>query len=438
MNKVRENTSVVSGFRGVDVPSDDFLTNCIHCGYCLPHCPTYALTLREKSSPRGRIRLMKSIAEGEMEITQGFIEEMYFCLDCQACETACPAGVKYGALVEASRSQIEQQHLLSWHERFLKWLLLRWVFTSNRRIKAIARLLRFYQMSGIEAFIRATKLLRVISPKLEKVQPLSPKISRQFSDDRFAEIVTSRGERKYRVGFLTGCLMNVMYADVNDDTIQVLLENNCEVVIPHGQDCCGSLHAHNGLMDTARSLARKMVDSFDCYRLDAIVMNSAGCSAFMKEYGHVLSDDKEYAERASRLAKKVMDLSEFLVTIDFKHPTNEIKKRVAHHEACHLVHSQKVSQQPKQVLERIPGLELAELNEATWCCGSAGIYNIIRYEDSMKLLERKMENLKRTNAEMVVMGNPGCLAQINYGVQREKLNIEVVHLATLLRRAYGV
>jgi glycolate oxidase iron-sulfur subunit len=381
---------------------------------------------------------MKSIAEGEMEITPGFIDEMYFCLDCQACETACPAGVKYGALVEASRTQIEEQHLLSWHERLLKGFLLKWVFTSNRRIKVVARLLRFYQRSGIEAFIRATRLLKFVSPKLEKVQHLSPRISQQFSDERFAEVVPARGPRKHRVGFLSGCLMNVMYADVNDDTIQVLLENDCEVIIPHGQDCCGSLHAHNGLMDTARSLARKMVDSFDSYRLDAIVMNSAGCSAFMKEYGHVLADDKDYAERAARLAKKVMDLSEFLIAIGFKPPAAELKKRVAHHEACHLVHTQKVTKQPSQVLEQIPGLELAELNEATWCCGSAGIYNITRYEDSMKLLERKMENLKRTNAEIVVMGNPGCLAQINYGVQREALNMEVLHLATLLRRAYGI
>jgi len=381
---------------------------------------------------------MRSIAEGEMEITPGFIEEMYFCLDCQACETACPAGVKYGALVEASRTQIEQQHLLSWRQRLLKGLLLRWVFSSNRRIKPVARLLRFYQRSGMERLIRGIKLLQFVSPKLEKVQYLSPRISRKFSDESFAEIVQSRGPRKHRVGFLTGCLMNVMFSDVNDDTIKVLLENDCEVVIPHGQDCCGSLHAHNGLMDTARSLARKMVDSFDSYRLDAIVINSAGCSAFMKEYGHVLADDKEYAERAARLAKKVMDLSEFLVAIDFKRPSTEIKKRVTHHEACHLVHTQKVSRQPKQVLEAIPGLELAELNEATWCCGSAGIYNIVRYEDSMKLLDRKMKNLKNTNAEVVVMGNPGCLAQIDYGVRKEKLNMEVVHLATLLRRAYGV
>jgi glycolate oxidase iron-sulfur subunit len=438
MMNTQVNKSVTSAFFGVDVPSDDFLTNCIHCGYCLPYCPTYALTLREKSSPRGRIRLMKSIAEGEMPITLGFIDEMYFCLDCQACETACPAGVKYGALVEASRTQIERQNLLTRRERFTKKLIMDWVFLSNRRIKFVARILRFYQNSGIESFLRSTKLLRLIFPKLAKIQPLSPRISRQFTDDTVAEILVPRGPRKHRVGFITGCLMNVMFADVNDDTIQVLLENDCEVIIPHGQECCGSLQAHNGLMDTARSLARKMIDLFDSYRLDAFVMNSAGCGAFMKEYGHVLSDDKEYAERAARFAKKVMDLSEFLVEIEMKRPRMAINKRVAHHEACHLVHTQKVSEQPKQVLEAIPGLELANLDEATWCCGSAGIYNIVRYEDSMRLLDRKMENLKSTSADMVVMGNPGCLAQINYGVQREKLNMEVVHLATLLRRAYGI
>jgi glycolate oxidase iron-sulfur subunit len=438
MTSNQQNIALASAFYGVDVPSDDFLTNCIHCGYCLPYCPTYALTLREKSSPRGRIRLMKSIAEGEMTITPGFIEEMYFCLDCQACETACPAGVKYGALVEASRAQIERQNLFTRRERFIKKLIMDWIFLSNRRIKFVARLLRFYQNAGIESFLRTTKLLQLISPKLAKIQPLSPRISRQFTDETVAEILVPHSPRKHRVGFITGCLMNVMFADVNGDTIQVLLENDCEVVIPHGQECCGSLQAHNGLMDTARSLARKMIDIFDSYRLDAIVMNSAGCGAFMKEYGHVLSDDKEYAQRAARFSKKVMDLSEFLVGIGMKCPTTAIEKRVAHHEACHLVHTQKVSDQPKQVLEAIPGVELTNLDEATWCCGSAGIYNIIRYDDSMKLLDRKMEHLKSTGADMVVMGNPGCLAQINYGVQREKLNMEVVHLATLLRRAYGI
>jgi glycolate oxidase iron-sulfur subunit len=438
MTNTQVNKSVTSAFFGVDVPSDDFLTNCIHCGYCLPHCPTYALTLREKSSPRGRIRLMKSVAEGEMAITRGFIDEMYYCLDCQACETACPAGVKYGALVEASRTQIERQNLLTRSEHLIKKLIMDWVFLSNRRIKFIARLLRFYQNSGIESFLRSTKLLRLISPKLARIQPLSPRISRRFTDETVAEILVPHGPRKHRVGFISGCLMNVMFADVNDDTIQVLLENGCEVVIPHGQECCGSLQAHNGLMDTARSLARKMIDIFDSYRLDAIVMNSAGCGAFMKEYGHVLSDDKEYAMRAARFAKKVMDLSEFLVGIGMKSPKRAINKRVAHHEACHLVHAQKVSEQPRQVLEAIPGLKLTNLDEATWCCGSAGIYNIIRYDDSMKLLDRKMENLRTTGADLVVMGNPGCLAQIKYGVQREEMNMEVVHLATLLRRAYGM
>ncbi|MEK6571471.1 MAG: (Fe-S)-binding protein, partial [Bacteroidota bacterium] len=257
MNKIGQDIAALSAFRGVDVPSYDFLSNCIHCGLCLPTCPTYALTFREKSSPRGRIRLMKSVAEGEMDITRGFIEEMYFCLDCQACETACPAGVKYGALVEASRAQIEQQGLLGWRERFWKGFILKWIFLSNRRIKFVARLLRFHQTSGLEALLRGTKILQLLAPKLDRLQPLSPKMSAKFSDDFLAEIISPRGPRKYRVGFITGCLMNVMYADVNDDTIQVLLENNCEVIIPRGQNCCGSLHAHNGLMETARSLARR-------------------------------------------------------------------------------------------------------------------------------------------------------------------------------------
>ncbi len=435
MNDFDADTSVEPAFHGVDVPSYDFLSNCIHCGLCFPHCPTYALTFREKSSPRGRIRLMKSVAEGELGITQGFIDEMYFCLDCQACETACPAGVKYGALVEASRAQIEQQRLLSWRERFWRGLILNWLFLAPARLKFVARVLRLYQKSRIDHLLRGSRLLEFIAPKMAKVQAVSPKISEKFSDEFLPEVL-SPTKRKYRVGFTTGCLMNVMYSDINDDTVKVLLQNRCEVVVPRGQPCCGSLHAHNGLRETARALARRMVESFESYRLDAIVMNSAGCGAFMKEYGHLLAEDEDYALRAARIADKVKDLSEFLVSIDFVPPRRQVQKRVTYHEACHLVHTQKISQQPKQILESIPGVELVELNEATWCCGSAGIYNIVRYEESMKLLQRKIENLKNTGADAVIMGNPGCLAQINYGVKRENLNMEVLHLASILRQAY--
>ncbi len=437
MSNFQGNTSVVSAFKGADVPSYDFLSNCIHCGLCLPHCPTYALTFREKSSPRGRIRLMKSVAEGEMEITPGFIEEMYFCLDCQACETACPAGVKYGALVEASRGQIEQQKLLNWRQRFWKGVILNWVFLSLSRLKFLARILRLYQSSGIETFVQRTKLLRLLSPRMEKLQSMSPRVSTKFSDESLPESISPSGDRKYRVGLLTGCLMNVLYADVNDDTVQVLLKNHCEVIIPRGQSCCGSLHAHNGMKDTARKLARQLVETFESYRLDAIVMNSAGCGAFMKEYGHLLADEPRYAETARKIAQKVKDLSEFLVSIDFVPPRVEVKKRITYHEACHLVHTQKVSHQPKQILNMIPGVEVAELNEATWCCGSAGIYNIQRYDDSMKLLQRKVDNLRETGADTVIMGNPGCLAQIDFGVKEKNLNMEVLHLATFLRRAYA-
>jgi glycolate oxidase iron-sulfur subunit len=379
---------------------------------------------------------MRSVAEGELEITPGFVEEMYFCLDCQACETACPAGVKYGSLVEASRAQIEQQRLLSWPQRFWKGLILNWGFLSLGRLKLFARLLRAFQRSGLDAVLKRSGLLRLLSWRMSRLQEMAPRISATFSDESLPEILSPPGERKYRVGFLTGCLMNVLYADVNHDTVKVLLRNGCEVVVPHGQSCCGSLHAHNGLMETARRLARQTVETFEPYRLDAIVMNSAGCGAFMKEYGHLLVEDGEYAVGAQRVARKVKDLSEFLLSIDFVRPQAELNRRVAYHEACHLVHTQKVSQQPREILKMIPGVQLSELNEATWCCGSAGIYNILRYEDSMKLLERKVKNLRDTNADTVVLGNPGCQAQIDLGVRRNHLNIEVLHLATFLRRAY--
>jgi len=380
---------------------------------------------------------MKSVAEGEMEITPGFVEEMYFCLDCQACETACPAGVKYGSLVEASRAQIEEQNAMGTKNRILKSVFLAWLFSSEKRLKSTARLLRFYQSSGLGGLLRNTSVLDGLSPKLSRLQEVAPRISAKFSDEFLPEIVPAEGRRKYRVGFLTGCLMNVMYADVNDDTVRVLAKNNCEVVIPRGQICCGSLQAHNGMIKTARRLARKTIESFESYRLDSIVTNSAGCGAFMKEYGDLLVEDDEYSLRARKLSGKVKDFSEFLMAIDFVQPQVPIHKRVTYHEACHLVHSQKISDQPKQLLKMIPGLELVQLEEATWCCGSAGIYNIIRFEDSMKLLKRKMDNIEQTGAEIVALANPGCHGQIEYGAKKGELKVEVLHLATLLRRAYG-
>lgn len=437
-----------SAFTSIDIPDYDIIVNCMHCGLCLPTCPTYELTGLERNSPRGRIRLIRAIADGELEITPIFAEEMYFCLACQACETACPAGIKYGSLVEAARAQIElhpprvartgkRKSVRSAMSRVIKTFMLRSVFTSNRRLKALGRLLRLYQTSGLQRLVRSTEILKLFSSQLYKLEPLAPPISKRFSDELLPEVIRAKGTAKHRVGFLTGCFMNLMYSDINLDTVAVLLHNDCEVIVPKKQKCCGALHAHNGDMVTARALARQNIDAFDPYDLDAIVMNSAGCGATMREYGRLLREDTHYAERAKRFSEKVKDVTEFLISIDFKKPAKPISKRVTYHEPCHLAHAQSITNPPREMLHSIPGLELVELNESTWCCGSAGIYNIIHNEESMRLLKRKMENIKNTNADILVTGNPGCLAQLRYGLQSEAINMELLHPVTLLLRAYG-
>ncbi|HTY35472.1 MAG TPA: (Fe-S)-binding protein [Bacteroidota bacterium] len=446
--------STRSAFHGVDIPDYEVLTNCMHCGLCLPTCPTYALTGLEKSSPRGRIRLIKAVADGELPITENFVKEMNFCLDCQACETACPAGVKYGSLVEAARAQIYRGGHEGWFSDFIKKWMLEWVFLKQGRLKFIAWFMRLYDRSGMKWFLQKTGLLRVISPKLDSVQPLSPSISTRFSSDVLPEFISPVGPPRYRVGFLTGCIMDVAFADVNIDTINLLLHHDCAVIVPQGQACCGSLQAHNGSIDAAREMAKQNIVLFDRDDIDYIVLNSAGCGAYMKEYAHVFADDPEWRVRASRVSAKVRDLTEFLMETgywpqkpgravftmegrsDVSSSAPGIKgKRVSYHDACHLVHTQKISVQPRQLLKSIPGIVITELPESTWCCGSAGIYNVVHYEDAMKLLDRKIENIKTVNPDIIVTGNPGCMLQIQHGLSQEGLNVELMHTATFLWRA---
>lgn len=435
-----------SAFKGVDIPNYEFVVNCIHCGLCLPTCPTYSLTGLEKSSPRGRIRLIKAVADGDLPITDGFIHEMEFCLDCQACETACPAGVKYGALVEAARAQIHQQGYENRITKIIKRIFLSWAFTKPWRLRAIARGLRLYATSGMKWFFEKAGLFKIFSKKLHDIQPLAPTISKQFSTELLPEVIRPKGTPKYRVGFLTGCIMDVAFADVNLDTIQLLLHHDCEIVIPKQQRCCGSLQAHNGDFETARLLARHNIEVFEKENLDAIVMNSAGCGAFMKEYTHVLEHEEQYASRAKAISAKVKDITEFLLEIGFKpsqqipNSKSEIRKSflgkvVTYHDACHLAHTQKITQQPRQLIKSVPGIVYKELEESTWCCGSAGIYNITHYDDALQLLERKVNNVKKILPDVIVTGNPGCMVQIKYGLQREGLNIELMHTATFLRKA---
>lgn len=443
-----------SPFQGVDIPSYDVITNCMHCGLCLPTCPTYALTGLEKSSPRGRIRLIKAVADGELPITENFIHEMNFCLDCQACETACPAGVKYGSLVEAARGQIYRGGYEGRVSDIVKKSMLEWTFLRQSRLKVLARVMRFYDRSGLKWFLQMTGALRLLSRKLDAIQPLSPTISSEFSSNVLPEIIHPEGKPRFRVGFLTGCIMDVAFADVNLDTINLLLHHDCEIVVPQGQACCGSLQAHNGSLDAAREMARRNIELFDRDDLDFIILNSAGCGAYMKEYAHVFADDPQWSTRAQRVSSKVLDVTEFLAKTGYwpakpavrrfsiKDKTSErtsasslIGKRVSYHDACHLVHTQKISLQPRELIKSIPGIEYAELPESTWCCGSAGIYNVVHYEDSMKLLDRKIENIEKVRPDILVTGNPGCMLQIQYGLKQKGLDMQLLHTATFLWRA---
>lgn len=409
--------------------SDDLLTQCMHCGLCLPVCPTYALTGLEKNSPRGRIRLMKSVMNDSLPMTAAFMNEMYFCLDCQACQTACPAGVKYGELVESARAIVEQK------KRFpLKNFIIRNFVERRKILQALTVCIRFVQDSFLEKTILwfLKKSFHSLFGRLK----LMPRVSSEPAFETIPEISEPRGDVRGTVAVLTGCVMDVFYADVNRDTVDVLLMNSWRTVIPQDQVCCGSLGGHNGDAEYSKGLAKKNIDAFEKYDADYYVINSAGCCAFMKRYGELLSDDPEYSERSRRFSKKVKDFSEFIYITGFKKPRHGIDKPTVYHEPCHLIHTQKISNEPRSIIGEVAGDNFRELDEATWCCGSAGIYNVLRFEDASKLLDRKIDNIKKSGASLVVTGNPGCLAQIESGVKKEGLDIEVLHPATLLNRLY--
>ncbi len=419
------------------LPSDDVLTQCMHCGMCLATCPTYDLTKLERSSPRGRIRMIKSIAEGELEISDSFINEMNFCLDCQACETACPAGVKYGSMVESARDLITKAKLGSKLGRIVKTFSLNKIVASNRNLKIVAKILYFYQNSGFEWVVNKICESIPFLNKLGELNKLTPRISKKFSDSIIKEKEIPEGNPKFKIAFSTGCIMNVAFADINIDTVEVLLKNGCEIITPKEQFCCGSLHAHNGEMDKANELAKKNLDVFSKIEYDYLISNSAGCGAFMKEYAHIFQGNPEYAEKAKKFSSKVKDITEFLSEHGLnKDEIASLNKHVTYHDACHLAHTQKITKQPRDVIAELPGLKITSLEESTWCCGSAGIYNVVRYDDALKFLQRKMKNIKNTQAEIVLTGNPGCMGQIQYGTKKFDVDVEVIHPVTLINRMY--
>jgi glycolate oxidase iron-sulfur subunit len=438
-NDTREKFSAgAASLNGLPVLDDDFLRQCIHCGLCLPACPTYSLTLREISSPRGRIRMMKNVAEGKMPLSETFRHEMFFCLDCRACETACPAGVPYGALVETARAQAQHARTQDGAASRLQNFVLRRIFTKPVRLRMLARMLYWLQCFGLFKLAIKLQAPRLFGRRLMELISLTPPIEQKFTFQRLAETLPAFHQQRYRVGLLTGCVQDVAFASVNEDTAEVLRYNGCEVVVPRRQVCCGSLHGHSGDPLTARQLARKNMEAFEAAGVETIVVNAAGCGSFMKNYAHLFPDDPSMSERAQKFSSAVRDVSEFLSGIGATLPRLENGLALTtYHDACHLAHGQKIVQPPRALVRAVAGDKFVELLEADWCCGSAGIYNITHFESAMSLLDRKMANLQRSGASCCITANPGCMIQLRYGAQRIGLKkIEVMHLATLLRRAY--
>ncbi len=412
---------------------------CMHCGLCLPTCPTYDATKLERNSPRGRIALMRAIADDKLEPTKAFADEMYFCLGCLACMTACPAGVNYAELFEHARAEAEQSRVLDNPKRsFIRALTLRWLFMDLGRLQLLGFLIRFYQQLGLQSLLRNSGVLKLLPKRLQELEAMTPTIQPQFTADLVTPVTPAFGVKKYRVAVLTGCAQDLMYSDVNRDTVEVLARNDCEVVTPPEQNCCGSLHAHNGEWGMAQELARKTIDQFPPEQFDAIISNAAGCGSHLKHYSSLLADDPVYAPRAKLWDAKLKDIHEWLAKIGIQTPPamNAPAQTVTYHEACHLCHGQKITAQPRQLLKAIPNLTLTELPESNWCCGSAGIYNLIQPEMANQLLDRKLGHIVETKAPIVATGNPGCLAHMTNGVRRQNLPVRMVHPITLLAEAY--
>lgn len=416
------------------------LQQCMHCGLCLPSCPTYVATLRERSSPRGRIAMMRAIADDRLEVTQTFAEEIYFCLGCLACISACPAGVDYTTLFERARAEVERRGVLSSRKRnMIRTLVVNRLFMSRRSLRGMGRLMRLYQRSGLQWLVRHGGLRYLLPPSLRELEPLAPTISRRFTEAAFRRLYERRNpaEPRRRVGLLVGCMQDLAFGDTNLDTVYVLQQNGCHVSVPRGQECCGSLHAHNGELESARRLARINIDAFEPEKLDAIISNAGGCGSHMRRYDHLLADDPEYVGRARIWSAKVKDIHEYLAEIGFRRPQcPPLNQRVTYHDSCHLRHGQQVWEQPREILRAIPGLELVELTEAHWCCGSAGIYNITQPEMAMQILDRKMGHIRETEAQIVASANAGCNIQLEYGSKRAGVPVEVKHPVTLLAEAY--
>ncbi|MBG9815484.1 (Fe-S)-binding protein [Bacillus safensis] len=418
------------------------LLNCMRCGFCLPSCPTYIESgQQETHSPRGRIALMKAVRDGVIEPDEDVEHSLNLCLGCRACEPVCPSGVKYGRLLEDARDIIQQHKKQSIPVKLVRRVVFKGLFPSQSRMRKAAGLLRFYQTSGLQTAARKTGMLKVLPPHLRLMEQALPKVPPQ-QKSRLTEY-KALGPARKRVAFFTGCLMDTVFFSTNEATIQLLQLAGCDVIVPPIQTCCGALHGHSGEKAQAKQLAKRNIEAFEEIDADAIVMNAGGCGAFLSDYDHLLCDDPDFQKRSKSFSKKITDISDILVELEFhrRMPLALPEQVITYQDSCHLRNGMGVQHAPRMLMKAIQGVSFKEMKDSGRCCGSAGIYNILQPKMSMQILDHKMTEATQTKAAAIVTSNPGCQLQMAAGIKRSghSPSMRAVHLADLLLEAiqYG-
>jgi len=401
------------------------LDECVHCGFCLPSCPTYQSWGEEMDSPRGRIHLMKAVAEGKEPLTAAAVGHFDRCLGCMACVPACPSGVKYNLLIEETRATVERTFRRPLADRLFRGMIFS-LFPYPRRLKLAVVFQLLYQRTGLRWLSHKLGLLRLLPRRLRNLEALMPPVALRQLTDRLPAHQPANGTRRARVALLPGCVQRVYFPDVNQATLRVLAAEACEVVIPQGIGCCGALSVHAGRDDEARRLARATIAALERTEADAIVVNAAGCGSSMKEWGHLFRDDPAWAQRAAALAAKVKDVIELLAALGPIAPRHPLPIKAAYHDACHLAHAQRIRSEPRALLRAIPGLELLELDSDT-CCGSAGVHNLLEPESAREIGQRKVDSVVAVAPELLVSANPGCTLQIQMLMRERGQDVRTAH-----------
>jgi glycolate oxidase iron-sulfur subunit len=408
-------------------PQRELIDDCVHCGFCLPHCPTYLNWGEEMDSPRGRIDLMRGLRTGQIPMTPTVATHFDRCLGCMACVTACPSGVRYDVLIEETRAYVERKYRRGFWDRLHRWMIFQ-VFPYPRRLRAMAAFLLVYVWTGMRWLVRHSGVLKLFPLRMRQLEELQPPVTLRSVFSRLPERVPAAGERRMRVALVAGCVQRIFNPGVNEATIRVLAAEGCEVIVPPGQGCCGALSMHAGREEESLRFARDLIERFSREPVDAVVINAAGCGSHLKDYARLFPDDL----RAREFAAKVRDVNELLAPLEPRAPRRPLQVRVAMHDACHLVHAQRIKAQPRKLLGAIPGLTMVEVPDSEQCCGSAGIYNLVQPQSAEQIGQRKVDNVLSTRAELLASANPGCTLQIQKILRERGKRLPAAHPIEIL------